>query len=106
MTTEAQKTKVKALCNKIAEIEDVHRCYIDDYGKFGNFSVIIVRKDKDHFKRKASFRKIIPTARKEVRNLGLIWRSNAVDGRWEDYNLVDIDCQPFDPEANTFQEQV
>jgi hypothetical protein len=102
MTTQEQKDKVQSFVDKVAEIEGVASAYIDDYGRFGNFSVVIVKEKRSRI----NFRHINPRARKLAREHGLIWRSNELYPTNKNVNMVDIDCQPYSPEANKFQEQL
>lgn len=111
MTTQEQIEKVEAFCEKVQTIEGVTKAYVDDYGRFGNFSVIIVREkyingDKGARISKINFRNILPTAKKFTREANLIWRSNELHPTNKYVNMVDIDCQHYDPISNRFQEQI
>jgi len=106
-TTQEQKDKVEAFVAKLNELPFVEQAYIDDYGRFGNFSVAIVKpKNKFINGKKVTFRNIVPTARKLAKEAGLIWRESNLYVPNSNLLMVDIDCQKFFAEINKFEEQL
>jgi hypothetical protein len=106
-TTVDQKERVEAFVVKLKELPQVEDAYIDDYGRYGNFSVAIWKPKRKFIQgKRVTFRSIIPTAKKLAKESGLIWRQSNPYVANSLLTLVDIDCQPYHAEINKFQEQV
>lgn len=105
-TTQEQIESIKALCIKIKQIEGVEDCYIDDYGRFGNFQICICKKRRTIIVdgKKRDFRGILSKAKvltKQVK--GAFWRNNELYVVNKNIMLVDIDFQKYNSESNTFE---
>ncbi|MCC5610537.1 hypothetical protein LC612_28250 [Nostoc sp. CHAB 5834] len=117
MTPESQVTLVKAFCNRLALNPAVNSALVDDWGRYGNFALLIVPAvPNGHFTRK--LRRLLTeelaryTSMKGAHIRDIFKPDTRYERDWEgkkravgyaqQYWKVDLDFQRYDAASNTF----
>lgn len=104
---------VKALCERVAHDPQIKSCYVDDWGRFSNFQVILYPAVLDRgttARLKALLRKQLPQGSQlremhgpdRVREWDRYERRYRNMGYSRKFWMVDIDYQAYNPETNSF----
>ncbi len=112
-TTEGQIVAMRAMCDELSRNAAIKSAYVDDWGRFGNFQ-IMVTPTAHHRGTTNQIKAIIKKAMPEGAHLREIFGPDPVReyNRWtrktktigytRDYWVVDIDYQAYFPEINRF----
>jgi hypothetical protein len=105
-TTQEQKELMEDLCGTIRhQVIGVKNCYVDDYGRYGNFQIVVSKERKRIYinGKKRDFRGIMAGVRKFIKQVpGAHLRSNELYPADKNVMIVDIDFQKYDENSNTF----
>lgn len=114
-TTQEQIEGVRALCRILEAMPEVKRAYPDDWGRYGNFQVLVTPARADRYttqRMKGWLSKAIRQAgcTAKVRQVfapdPVVERScegrPKVRGYRRDYWTVDLDYMKYDPQSNSF----
>lgn len=107
-TTQEQIELMNDLCGTVRhQVIGVKNCYVDDYGRFGNFQIVVSKEAKRIFinGKKRDFRGIMASVRSFIKQVpGAHLRSNELYPADKNVMIVDIDFNQYDSSSNTFAE--
>ncbi|GEM_PF-2452950 len=106
VTTQEQKELMEDLCGTIRhQVIGVKNSYVDDYGRFGNFQIVISKEKRGSYinGKKRDFRGIMAAARKHIEQVpGAHLRKNSLYSDDKNVMMVDIDFNNYDENSNSF----
>lgn len=112
-TTEDQIDAMRSMCSTLEANDLLDYAYVDDWGRFGNFQIMVKPKKHDRH----STRKIASLVKKSLPKGAMLreifgpdpireydsWtRKTVIVGYSRKFWVVDIDYQEYKPESNTF----
>ena len=124
MTTQEQIDSAKSLCESIQADEIIKDAYVDDWGKYGNFSLIVIPKKADRYSTKRILAIInrcllhakVPAHVRSIYGPDPVYRTHydpdmkrthrKVIGYSRQYWMVDLDYYTYDEASNRFSCQV
>lgn len=112
-TTEEQIEAMRSMCGKLEENELVEVAGVDDWGRYGNFQILVKPSTHDRHttsRIKALVRKSLPKGAHlrevfgpdPIREYNRYTRTTKITGYSRKYWVIDIDYQAYCTESNTF----
>ena len=112
-TTQSQIEEMKAMAKRLAADPSIKFAYIDDWGRFGNFSLFVTPRHHDRsttLRLSALVRKSLPEnahlrecfGPDPIREYSRYSRSSHIVGYSRSYWVFDVDYQHYDQETNFF----
>lgn len=112
-TTQSQIEEMKAMAKRLAADPSIKFAYIDDWGRFGNFSLFVTPRHHDRsttLRLSALVRKSLPEnahlrecfGPDPIREYSRYSRSSHIVGYSRSYWVFDVDYQHYDRETNSF----
>lgn len=112
-TTDEQIEAMRSMCRTLEEDALVKEARVDDWGRFGNFSILIWPQQHDRStttRLKALVRKALPKGAHlrevfgpdPIRDYNPYSRTSKIVGYSRKFWAIDIDYQAFCPETNSF----
>ncbi len=112
-TTQSQIEEMKAMAKRLAADPLIKSAYIDDWGRFGNFTLFVTPRHHDRsttLRLSALVRKALPEnahlrecfGPDPIREYSRYSRSSHIVGYSRSYWVFDVDYQHYDQQTNFF----
>lgn len=115
MTTQLQIDAMRSVCEKLIANGSATSAHVDDWGKFGNFTLMVTPSVVDRFstsKLKSAVRKLLPPEARlrDTFPPDVVWRYRPGLSRRRECRsttwTLDVDFEVFHKELNRFESQL